>query len=156
MEVAKMGEKMNAGQRSRRAIAECVVAVLEAMAVLEGAYDLPQNDYHDSGDESASSTRPFILEFEGMSEELMRGMDWTNNELHNALELLSRNLQTLKEFLAGLVSCLSIFLPVFIAICLASPCLSLWRCASNCATLLGWYGHLLGFRIQVQGYAIFQ
>ncbi|CAK9859264.1 unnamed protein product [Sphagnum jensenii] len=98
MEVAKMGEKMNAGQRSRRAIAECVVAVLEAMAVLEGAYDLPQ------ADESASSTRPFILEFEGMSEELMRGMDWTNNELHNALELLSRNLQTLKEFLAGLMS----------------------------------------------------
>lgn len=115
-----------------------------------------QSDYHDSGDESASSTRPFILEFEGMSEELMRGMDWTNNELHNALELLSRNLQTLKEFLAGLVSCLSIFLPVFIAICLACPCLSLWRCAFNCATLLGWYGHLLGFRIQVQGYAIFQ
>lgn len=51
IEVDKMGEKVSSGQYSRVAAAECTMAVLKALSVLEGGYPLPQ-----AGDSSASSS----------------------------------------------------------------------------------------------------
>jgi len=51
IEVDKMGEKVSTGQHSRVAAAECTMAVLKALSVLEGGYQLPQ-----AGDSSASSS----------------------------------------------------------------------------------------------------
>lgn len=52
LQVAKMGEKVDAGRGSehrgetRRVVSECVIAVLFALNALEGVYDLPQaGDY---------------------------------------------------------------------------------------------------------------
>ena len=51
MEVDKMGEKVNNGQKGQLAASECVVAVLKALSPLEGAYQLPQaGDYLPSCD----------------------------------------------------------------------------------------------------------
>lgn len=61
-----------------------------------------QSDYHGHRDEG--ELQSLVLEFGGMSEELMRGMEWTNSELYAALDLLSSNLLTLRQFLASLVS----------------------------------------------------
>lgn len=53
IEVDKMGEKVSNGQKSRLAASECTVAVLKALSVLEGGYQLPQ-----AGDSSALSLLP--------------------------------------------------------------------------------------------------
>ena len=45
-----MGEKVSNGQKSRVASSECTMAVLKALSVLEGGYQLPQ-----AGDFSSSS-----------------------------------------------------------------------------------------------------
>lgn len=42
IEVDKMGEKVGDGEKSRLASSECTVAVLKALSVLEGGYQLPQ------------------------------------------------------------------------------------------------------------------
>lgn len=48
LQVAKMGEKVNAGRESgvrgesRRVVSECVVAVLSALSGMEGVYEFPQ------------------------------------------------------------------------------------------------------------------
>ena len=50
IEVDKMGEKVSNGQKGQVASSECTVAVLKALSVLEGGYQLPQ-----AGDLSTSS-----------------------------------------------------------------------------------------------------
>lgn len=37
-----MGEKVSNGRKSQVAASECMIAVLKAMSVLEGAFELPQ------------------------------------------------------------------------------------------------------------------
>lgn len=108
LQVAKMGEKVDAPRESeqrgdnRRVVSECVIAVLFALNGLEGVYDFPQSDYHGHGDLNDSQT--IVLEFDRMSEDLMRGMDWTDYELQAALRLLWSNVLKLKEFLYNLVA----------------------------------------------------
>lgn len=52
-------------------------------------------------------SQTIVLEFDRMSEDLMRGLDWTDYELQAALRLLSGNVAKLKEFLAVFVSFLT-------------------------------------------------
>jgi hypothetical protein len=47
MKVDKMGAKVSSGHvKPKVAISECMVAVIKAMAVLEGDYELPQAGDH--------------------------------------------------------------------------------------------------------------
>lgn len=61
-----------------------------------------QSDYHIDGD--IRELPPLYLVFDRMSDSLMLGMDWTDNEVQAALNLLLTNTLKLKEFLAALVS----------------------------------------------------
>lgn len=75
-----------------------------------------QSDYHGHGDLNDSQT--IVLEFDRMSEDLMRGMDWTDYELQAALQLLSGNVLKLKEFLSILVIPETLLLLVLICVAL--------------------------------------
>ncbi|KAG0590203.1 hypothetical protein KC19_1G080900 [Ceratodon purpureus] len=110
LQVAKMRETVDTPSgtatsirrgENRRVVSECVIAVLFSLNGLEGVYDFPQSDYHGHGDSNDSQT--IVLEFDRMSEDLMRGMDWTDYELQAALRLLSSNVLKLKEFLYTIV-----------------------------------------------------
>ncbi|KAG0556391.1 hypothetical protein KC19_11G050300 [Ceratodon purpureus] len=97
IEVDKMGEKVSNGQKSRLAASECTAAVLKALSVLEGGYQLPQKDHHNQSDLSAAMT--LVLDFDELSDILARRMEWTDNELDDALQLFSDNMWKLQNFL---------------------------------------------------------
>ncbi|XP_024360120.1 protein DGS1, mitochondrial isoform X2 [Physcomitrium patens] len=97
IEVDKMGEKVSNGQKSRLASSECTVAVLKALSVLEGGYRLPQKDYYNHGVLSQAVT--IVLDFEEIPDILACRLEWSNNELDDALKLVSDNMWKLQNFL---------------------------------------------------------
>lgn len=56
-----------------------------------------QDDYHNEGDVSAART--LVLDFEEIPSILSRRIEWTKNELDDALQLLSDNMWKLQNFL---------------------------------------------------------
>lgn len=101
VEVDKMGEKVSGEQNSRVASSECILAVLKALSILEGGYELPQRDYYKQGDLSAAVT--LVLDFDDIPEILGRRMEWTNSDLDHAIKLLSDSLWKLHFFLDTLM-----------------------------------------------------
>jgi len=60
-----------------------------------------QKDYHNQGDLSAAVT--LVLDFDEIPDVLGRRIEWTNNELDDALQLLSDNMWKLQNFLDTVV-----------------------------------------------------
>ncbi|KAH8950100.1 hypothetical protein BDL97_10G066500 [Sphagnum fallax] len=101
MKVDKMGAKVSSGHvKPKVAISECMVAVIKAMAVLEGDYELPQSDYDSQGN---SFPGKLLLKFDNIPDTLGRRMEWTNSELQEAIQILFNNLWKLDNFLTTLM-----------------------------------------------------
>lgn len=60
-----------------------------------------QKDYHIQGDLSTAVT--LVLDFDEIPGLLGRRMEWTNNELSDALQLVSDNMWKLQNFLDTVV-----------------------------------------------------
>ncbi|KAG6541931.1 hypothetical protein Mapa_016656 [Marchantia paleacea] len=100
MEIDKLSQDIGKGHHIPEALVSSLSAVLRAMSVLEGSYDLPQTDA--SSYEHVKATSSISLRFDEISDNLRSKSEWKGKDMDDAIDLLFTNLDLLRT----LIDCL--------------------------------------------------